>query len=308
MAKGTKKMLNLVQINQVVFYRGLTVIANNLNRISELQGEQLSAWKEAESIIETMTDQPSRDSVYRKEEDYKYEMVPLFGGLVNFRARVPRPFLGSKYRDRNKEPIPLPQLAIRFFNQWAKENPVRLVLRIGETGRIEAGHQSETEAEGALCALWQFYFQGDAWKRLKRCPECRIWFVDETRNAKKTRCTRRCTNKWWSRKWRKETKNKSLLCERCDKKFFPQHKVKGILEKRERCPHCNFLIDPKKRKIEKIQCAQFPSRHLYNNELCLCEQGGVPEPSKICEVKCDYYKKSKFIKKWGKKILSKEVD
>ncbi len=311
MAKETKKIVNLVQISEDNLYQGLSYIASNLNKIGELQGKELSAWKEAEAIVECMTDQPSGDSVYRKEEDYDEVEIPYFHGLVKIKTRLPRTLLTSKYRDRNKESFPLPKLAIHFFNQWAKENPVRLAVRMGEDG-IEAGHQSATEAkieaERALCALWQFYFQGEGFRRLKRCPQCRVWFVDKTRNAKKTRCSRRCTNRWWSRKWRRETKNKSLVCEKCGKKFFPQHRVKGILKKRKSCPHCDFPIDPKKRKIEKIRCAVFPYKLFYNDELCPCEQGNVREPSKVCEVECDYYKKSKFIKKWGKKTLSKEED
>jgi hypothetical protein len=294
MAKETKKMLNLVQISEDQLYQGLSYIASNLNKIGELQGEKLSAWKEVQSIVEVMTDQPSRDTVYRKEEDYELRpLPPPFDLVVETRVRIQRDILTSKYRDRNKKPIPLPQLAINFFNQWAEKNPVGLILRIGETG-IEAGHQSTTEAEGALCALWQYYFHGKGFLRLKRCPECRTWFLDDTRNAKKIRCSKRCTNKWWSRKWRKETKNKSLICEKCGKKFFPQHRIRGVLKKREACPHCGFPIDPKKRKLERIYCALFPRRLFYNDGLCPYEQGEMQDfdPSKVCAVKCDYYKAS----------------
>jgi hypothetical protein len=39
--------------------------------------------------------------------------------------------------------------------------------------------------------------------RLRRCPQCHRWFVDQTRNRSAARCSRACTIGWWHAK-RKE--------------------------------------------------------------------------------------------------------
>ena len=279
MIKKNKKKFNLVQGESDL--DGLSYIASKLNKIGELQGEELSAWKEGEDILEAMTDQPGRDSIYKKEPD---RSVGTFLTM-----------LSSRYREPNRQPIPLPQYAINTFNRWAMENPVRLQLRRGESG-IEAGHQSTTESGSVLCVLWEFYFHKERYKKLKRCPECRLWFVDDTKNTIKSRCSRKCTNRWWSREFRKKLKPKFQRCQRCEGKFSLMYRFKGILQKRKQCPHCGFEIEPKKRKLEKIYCAIFPRKPFYNDELCPYEQDNVPDPSKVCAVKCGYYKKSKFSK------------
>ena len=197
-----RKGLTLVQINENEFYKGLNVIAANLNRIADLQGEELETWKEVESIVGAMTDQPGRDSVYRKEKDYKG-------------VRQPQTFLtslGSKYRNPNKTPVPLPGLAISWFNKWARKNPVRLRIW-GEAEstplKIVAGHDSLNHRDYALLSLWAFYFRGEGWKRFKRCPHCKLWFVDKTKNKKKTFCSDACKNRFWSRDMREEAGHKT---------------------------------------------------------------------------------------------------
>lgn len=48
------------------------------------------------------------------------------------------------------------------------------------------------------------FFDGDNWERIKRCPQCGNWFVDYSRNKGKERCSKGCTNRWWSRDRRKK--------------------------------------------------------------------------------------------------------
>ncbi len=48
------------------------------------------------------------------------------------------------------------------------------------------------------------FFDGDNWERIKRCPQCGNWFVDYSRNKGKERCSKSCTNRWWSRDRRKQ--------------------------------------------------------------------------------------------------------
>lgn len=35
--------------------------------------------------------------------------------------------------------------------------------------------------------------------RLRQCPTCKLYFIDQTRNGRKLRCSPRCTNVLWSR-------------------------------------------------------------------------------------------------------------
>lgn len=287
MQKKTKKILNLVQISH------LNYIARNLNRITGFQGEELSIWKEVEDIVEAMTDQPRRDSVYTKREANKISTSGISTFLTGLGGR------GNYWNP--SERIPLPGYAVGTFNRLARKHPVRFLLRIEGTGGIDAGFSLGDDSEGILCALWMSYFHDEGWKHLKKCPQCKKWFVDDTKSLKKERCTKSCSDKWWSREFRKETKPKFQTCQKCKGKFFLRFRVKGKEEKRESCPHCEFEIDPKKRKLERIKCEVFPlNKHLYNNELCKCEKGEMPDPSKICEVKCDHYKKSKIAQKWGR--------
>jgi hypothetical protein len=48
------------------------------------------------------------------------------------------------------------------------------------------------------------FFDGDNYERIKRCPQCGNWFVDYSRNKGKQRCSKSCTNRWWSRGRRKQ--------------------------------------------------------------------------------------------------------
>jgi hypothetical protein len=49
-----------------------------------------------------------------------------------------------------------------------------------------------------IAELWEVITTGTL-TRLKRCPQCARWFVDESKNRAATRCSTQCTNKWWSR-------------------------------------------------------------------------------------------------------------
>ena len=105
--------------------------------------------------------------------------------------------------------------AVNAFNSWAAKKPLRLCLnwrlkvdKINfKTGRvtsergereISAGTFLQIGEEVVVYALWQWFFNYPDRHRLKRCPECRKWYVDETMNAGKVRCSTSCTNKWWT--------------------------------------------------------------------------------------------------------------
>jgi len=181
--------------------QGLRFIADRLNEVlaEKLSGlreaarfhaksfkdDELLCWEIMETIAEAMTDQPSR------EKPLPSLRTALTGSPWNFRKRVE--LLG---------------IAIHLFNHHALENPVSLRLvttKVKGKDRIYPEHLPTTKMQEALWFLWRFFFHDEGWKRLKRCPQCMKWFVDDTKNKIKQRCSRHCTWQWWNRDRRKRS-------------------------------------------------------------------------------------------------------
>ena len=84
-----------------------------------------------------------------------------------------------------------------------------------ESFLISAGHYSLKIARQKAVAMKQkdgqnYEVFGVIWstKELKRCPVCNKWFIDETKNKVKKRCSNHCTWLWWNRSRRKEAGHK----------------------------------------------------------------------------------------------------
>ncbi len=93
------------------------------------------------------------------------------------------------------------------FNEWAKKYPVELVIE--KDGKLPRPFESSpSEQANALLHLWRYYFRDEGWIRLKRCPQCKEWFVDSTRNRSAIRCSVGCNDLWWSRNRRKKANHK----------------------------------------------------------------------------------------------------
>jgi hypothetical protein len=118
---------------------------------------------------------------------------------------------------------------------WINENESK-----GTTPEIVAGLDPKTQSESPLLLLWSFYFQGEGWKRLKRCPQCKKWFVDETKNRMKVNCSEQCKWQWWSREKRWESKHKHQKkpkitdAEKIDKKVIGPSEIVRLLYKRKK--------------------------------------------------------------------------
>jgi hypothetical protein len=171
----TKKGDNLVDELTIKNLRKggpLYAISDRLNSLPGLRGKLREAWKTVEVIILLLKDlQPEGDT----------------------------PFItGSR-----------PEFAIKYFNRLAKGYRVSLAVhgyKIPENGisTIIPAIEKKTPMQYALWDLWQFVFGNKGWERLKICPQCGVWFVDSSKNKEKERCSKECTNKWWSYKRRKE--------------------------------------------------------------------------------------------------------
>jgi hypothetical protein len=196
MGKGNKRMLKIVQVREDKFFQGLARIADSLNRLGELQGEELSVWKEVESIVEVMTDQPRQNSVYTRKEERESRR-----GKTSLLTSLSDPEYWSPGKQR-----PLPSVASEWFNQLANKYPVTLNVRLaGDSRDITVGHgPPDSRGHFIVWLLWAYYFQGEGWKRLKRCPHCKRWFVDQNRNRNKVHCSNDCKWKFWSRERKRE--------------------------------------------------------------------------------------------------------
>lgn len=173
----------------------LRFIANSLNDVQGETGKALneisSVWKSVENIVEVMTGQPSKDS-------------ELFeGDRESYLFKNPRQtLLTSRYWNPHDR-VQMPNIAVGFFNRLAKKYPIplKLDLKKDTNGKfeIEATSHSSSYAQNVLWLLWRFYFHDAGWERLKRCPFCKKWYADGSKNKTKLYCSRPCHDRSWNR-------------------------------------------------------------------------------------------------------------
>ena len=97
--------------------------------------------------------------------------------------------------------------AIEAFNQLAEKHPVKLRLR-KDGEQVIPEFAWENWHKAGLTFLWEHFFRGETWRRLKQCPVCRKWFVDKSRNRGKKRCSRQCTGRFWNRPRRRAERDR----------------------------------------------------------------------------------------------------
>lgn len=138
--------------------------------VGTLNGPDYQKWQQIEHIFEMMTGQSARKRSF-------------FDGIA------------------------VPDLAVNVFNDLARNNPVILEI-YGEgpksTFKVTQSYKAFTDMSAMLLTVWKYYFGDFGWKLIKRCPLCKKWFVDESKNNNKLRCSEDCTWKWWNRSRRKE--------------------------------------------------------------------------------------------------------
>lgn len=92
---------------------------------------------------------------------------------------------------------------IERFNEEAEKFTV--CLWIEKKGKAPRPSETSHDQTGAvLLHLWRYYFRDEGWLRLKRCLQCKDWFVDATLNKSAVRCSIGCNSLWWNRKRRAE--------------------------------------------------------------------------------------------------------
>ncbi len=167
---------------------GLDGIVWHLNRIHEFDGEMAEAWKRAEQIV-----------------TYAIEAEPVRIRLFDFSSLRPKSrtdYLVEAIQAQRRKPSL--RKAAKAFNAWAQDIPARLEIMSVPTksGLLPEVHTDDDNGFAAWM-LWRCFFV-EQWWRLKRCPQCRKWFVDKTRNGVMVRCSRSCTDKWWTLARRRE--------------------------------------------------------------------------------------------------------
>ncbi|MFH1756537.1 MAG: CGNR zinc finger domain-containing protein [Pseudomonadota bacterium] len=167
-------------------YAGLRFIASWINPFSVGVGPIRPILDKLVLILQTMTGQlPVKKHMGApKRSFFDYELTP----------------------SQRKE-IASPAFAIELFNDLVKEYPIPLKLKVQKrSGKIEVfPDRSELNLiQETLLLLWENYFKNEGWHRLKRCPTCEKWYVDESKNRTKEWCSYHCKWSWWTRARRKE--------------------------------------------------------------------------------------------------------
>ncbi len=80
------------------------------------------------------------------------------------------------------------------INAWSKQHPVIRTLSYNLSVGIESPDPEAAAIHIVLCQ----YFEREDRDRLKQCSRCDTWFVDKTRPGNMLRCSRGCTDKWWT--------------------------------------------------------------------------------------------------------------
>jgi hypothetical protein len=112
--------------------------------------------------------------------------------------------------------------------------------------------------------LWWYYFPKNSGTRLKRCPVCRSWFVDTSKNRVTARCSSACTALWWSRDRRKAAGHRMKSAKPPGTKY-PAKKAST------RCPGSN----------QKVSASVITSHQLGNRHW---ETAACPRCTKRCAV------------------------
>lgn len=198
-SKEHKKEQRRVQRLHRGFYK-LVTLANRLNDVAKCRQKALDAKKESDrhyyatladgwGLIEEILTLPT-----------------LANQVARFNKEAGRHPVKQQVRMRNvydgdgtKEPLPerTDFEDVKVSDGDDKKVPVPFTTACQPSCRAHA-----------LDVFWEAYFHDDGWKRFRRCPACQRWFVDDTSNRRKQRCSSKCSGTYWNRGRRRESKRK----------------------------------------------------------------------------------------------------
>jgi len=163
------------------FYGRLRDIAWQLNQLRDRHPAGMKpwtdAWTKAESIVQSVAgDVPSEPG----------------DTLLSQGNRLPDLKWGMTLYNKIFERMPV-RLAIALPSN--RTCPMAVILPVGKT-------KDPLTLLGIT--LWRDYFNNPCRDRLKQCWQCKVWFVDTTKNGLKHFCIPSCSRKWWNRPFRRE--------------------------------------------------------------------------------------------------------
>jgi hypothetical protein len=175
-----------------------------------------------------------RVSVVDVDEFVRWHQLHALAKLLNGDTSAERRPMAEQLRPLARQVVtacvgrpptaPVPRAAAVPFNRLASATPFTFSLaprggaydqlvasRGGEQHRLLLNPGSESglmiscaDWRGQVVKLLVDYFGHASPERLKCCAQCGRWFVDQTRNNIRLRCSRACTWRWWSRERRRE--------------------------------------------------------------------------------------------------------
>lgn len=167
--------------SKIGFYGRLRDIAWDLNQLRDRHPAGMKswtdAWKSAESIVQSVAgDVPAEpgDTLLGRGN----QLPDLEWGMALFNKTFTR--------------LPV-RLAIALPKNRTHPMPVILPMSKTKDPLVLLGIR-----------LWFDYFNNPNRDRLKQCWRCKAWFVDRTKNGLKHFCTPRCSQRWWTRPFRRE--------------------------------------------------------------------------------------------------------
>jgi hypothetical protein len=106
------------------------------------------------------------------------------------------------------------EASLRVYNEIHRDQYVSLTPVVGPKFRSKHATQIGMTADaerGPLVKAVVDYFLNPERDRLKKCAVCYRWFVDQTRNKSRLRCSPPCTAAWWTRERRKQSGHAEYL-------------------------------------------------------------------------------------------------
>jgi predicted RNA-binding Zn ribbon-like protein len=163
--------------------------SKNARGVSDFIGDQL--------VILVNIARTLNGEMPRAEREGRPEWVAQEQKAREQAAAVVDTALGARYPT-------IPPAAAAAFDALAAEQPIQFTVRhsnlrgpwvIQPDYRVPIRLVGRS-AQGVMAVWLAGYFANPQRDRLRRCEQCRRWYVDETRNKSSRRCSRACTIRW----------------------------------------------------------------------------------------------------------------
>jgi hypothetical protein len=217
----------LVQTINAVRPQTLDPVADAQTQFRENPRAARRGWGSIEILARTLADRP--EYLAKQVENMLFGSLALLrrghlsdGAIVIFNQSFPRADRALRMelrreRDHTAAVAQRPRGQLVYLEgpsltrQQALQQASREIAQVFSRGKryqeMPSPFQWDSEHEHPLVLLWDVVRRG-LLRRIKLCPQCDRWFVDERRNALAVRCSVECTNRWWNRSRRRAANHK----------------------------------------------------------------------------------------------------